>query len=106
MVLTFRIFMQLCAFLKSRVESIRRVTRETLQQIIFALGPKYLPLLLGEMSASLTKGFQVHVLVYTIHAVIQHIHDLLKPGDIDLNLPVLLDVSSKEINKNYTSVHL
>ncbi|KAK6627164.1 hypothetical protein RUM44_009641 [Polyplax serrata] len=91
------IFMQLCAFLKSRVESIRRVTRETLQQIIFALGPKYLPLLLGEMSASLTKGFQVHVLVYTIHAVIQHIHDLLKPGDIDLNLPVLLDACKSDL---------
>lgn len=87
--------MRLCAFLKSRVESIRRVTRETIQQILLALGPKYLRLLLSEMSSSLTKGFQTHVFVYTIHSVIQHIHGLLKPGDIDANLPVILEVSSK-----------
>jgi U3 small nucleolar RNA-associated protein 20 len=85
--------MKLCTFLKSRLESIRRVTRETLQKIMLTLGPKYLGILLHEMSAMLTKGYQVHVLIYTIHAVLVSLKDLFQPGDIDCCLQSILEVS-------------
>jgi U3 small nucleolar RNA-associated protein 20 len=85
--------MKLCTFLKSRLESIRRVTRETLQKIMLAIGPKYLGTLLHEMSAMLTRGYQVHVLIYTIHAVLVSLKGLYQPKDIDCNLQSILEVS-------------
>lgn len=85
--------MKLCTFLKSRLESIRRVTRETLQKIMLTLGPKYLGILLHQMSAMLTRGYQVHVLIYTIHAVLVSLKDLFQPGDIDCCLQSILEVS-------------
>lgn len=86
------ILTKLCTFLKSHLESVRRVTRETLQQIMVSVGPNRLPLLLGEMTALLTKGFHVHVLVFTINSVVQALHGFFKPGDLDVNIPVILRV--------------
>lgn len=83
----------MCTFLKSRLESVRRVTRETLQKIMLTLGPKYLGILLHEMSVMLTRGYQVHVLIYTIHAVLVSLKNLFQPGDIDCNLQAILEVS-------------
>jgi U3 small nucleolar RNA-associated protein 20 len=85
--------MKLCTFLKSRLESIRRVTRETLQKIMLTLGPKYLGTLLHEMSAMLTRGYQVHVLIFTVHAVLVSLKDLFQPGDVDCNLQSILEAS-------------
>ena len=84
--------MRVSTFLKSRLESIRRVTRETLQKIMLTLGPKYLSTLLHEMSAVLTRGYQVHVLIYTIHSVLVSLKDLFQPGDIDSCLQRILEV--------------
>lgn len=89
--------MKLCTFLKSRLESIRRITRETLQKIMLTLGPKYLGMLLHEMSAMLTRGYQVHVLIYTIHAVLVSLKDLFQPNDIDCNLQNILEVSELQL---------
>lgn len=86
--------MKLCTFLRSQLESVRRVTRETLQKIMLALGPQYLSLLLEEMSPLLSRGFQVHVLVYTVHAVLVCLKDKYQPNDIDKILLSVLDVSS------------
>lgn len=73
------------------------VTRETLEKIVDSLGPDCLPQLLLEMKALLTKGFQLHVLVFTVHAIIQSIQNRLRPGDIDKNLETLLEVKSSII---------
>ncbi|PNF32118.1 hypothetical protein B7P43_G02845 [Cryptotermes secundus] len=91
------ILMKLCTFLKSRLESVRRITRETLQKIMLTLGPKYLGILLHEMSAMLTRGYQVHVLIYTIHAVLVSLKDLFQPNDIDCNLQNILELCKKDL---------
>lgn len=91
------IFMRLCTYLKSRMESIRLTTRETLEQIVAALGPDCLPKLLFEMKTLLTKGFQLHVLVFTVHAIIQSIQSRLQPGDIDKNLGILLEACKTDL---------
>ncbi|KAJ8922426.1 hypothetical protein NQ315_004372 [Exocentrus adspersus] len=84
------VFLKLCTFLKSQLDSVRRTARETLQKIMLTLGPKYLSLLLAEMTPLLSRGFQVHVLVYTVHAVLRYLKDMYQPGDIDkILLPVL-----------------
>lgn len=84
--------MKLCTFLKSHLESVRRVTRETLQKIMVTLGPKYLGLLISEMSSLLSRGFQVHVLVFTIHAVLTTLKDMFQPTDVDKCLLTILEV--------------
>lgn len=84
--------MKLCTFLKSHLESVRRVTRETLQKFMVTLGPKYLGLLISEMSSLLSRGFQVHVLVFTIHAVLTTLKDMFQPTDVDKCLLTILEV--------------
>lgn len=85
--------MKLCTFLKSRLDSVRRVTRETLQTIMLSLGCDYLPLLIHEMSTLLTKGFHVHVLVYSVHSVLKVLTPHFKQGSIDACIHSLLKVS-------------
>lgn len=87
------VFMKLCTFLKSRLESVRRVTRETLQNIMVTLGTSYMSMLLNEMTALLTQGFQVHVLIYTIHAIFVSLSDRFEKGHMDSCLPYILEAS-------------
>ncbi|KAF6203330.1 hypothetical protein GE061_003748 [Apolygus lucorum] len=77
------IFMKLCTFLKSRLESVRKVTRETLQTILVSLGPDYLPTLVREMKGLLTRGYQIHVLVYSIHSVLVPLEPHFQKGQLD-----------------------
>lgn len=86
--------MKTCTFLKSHLDSVRRVTREILQKIMITLGPKYLGLLISEMSTLLSRGFQVHVLVYTIHSILVSLKESFQPTDIDKCLLTILDVSN------------
>ncbi|KAK2574916.1 hypothetical protein KPH14_002607 [Odynerus spinipes] len=86
------IFMKLCTFLKSRLESVRRTTREVLQKIMITVGPKYLHQLLKELNSLLTKGFQVHVLAYTIHSVLVVLKPHFQKCDIDKNMQSILSV--------------
>ncbi|XP_068083874.1 small subunit processome component 20 homolog [Anabrus simplex] len=91
------IIMKLCTFLKSRLDSVRRVTRETLQKIMVALGPSYLDFLLNEMTTLLTRGFHVHVLIYTIHSILVALKEYFKPGDLDLCLRPILEVCKQDL---------
>ncbi|KAL0280213.1 UNVERIFIED_CONTAM: hypothetical protein PYX00_001577 [Menopon gallinae] len=91
------IIMRLCTFLKSKMESVRRVARETLEQIIASIGPKYLKVILGEMKAVLTKGFQLHVLVFTMHSVLHAVQSQLQAGDVDDNLQILLEACKNDV---------
>lgn len=87
------VLLKVCVFLKSRLDSTRRAARETLQQILRTLGAKYLPRVLSELTSLLTRGYLVHVLVYTVHALIVGMADMLGPGDIDPCLSSVLNVS-------------
>ncbi|XP_045464607.1 small subunit processome component 20 homolog [Harmonia axyridis] len=103
------VFMKTCTFLKSHLESVRKVARETLQDMMLTLGPSYLGLLLSEMAALLQKGYQAHVLVYTVHGVLNYLKTLYKPKDLDAILITVLQLCNtdlfgilseeKEINK-------
>jgi hypothetical protein len=85
--------MKLCTFLKSRLDSVRRVTRETLQTIMTSIGANYLPTMISEMKALLTRGFHVHVMVYSIHSVLVALKPIFKEGDIDKCVHSLINVS-------------
>lgn len=84
--------MKLCTFLKSPLESVRRAAREILQKIMLALGPEYLGFLLGEILPLMSRGYQVHVLVYTVHSLLVTLKDMFQPGDVDKVLLTILQV--------------
>ncbi|KAG8313354.1 U3 snoRNP protein [Homalodisca vitripennis] len=102
------ILMKLCTFLKSRLDSVRRVTRETLQKVIVSLGSSYLRQMIQEMTAILTHGFHVHVLVYSIHraacvlmlphsGVLVAAKPLLKMGDLDPCVSLVVDACRTDL---------
>lgn len=90
-------FIKTCTFLKSHLESVRRAARETLQNILKTLGPNYLKILLGEMVILLNRGYQMHVLVYTVHAVLHCLKDFYKPGDINEVLITVLQICKADL---------
>ncbi|XP_044750615.1 small subunit processome component 20 homolog [Coccinella septempunctata] len=91
------IFMKTCTFLKSHLESVRKVARETLQEMMLTLGPSYLGALLGEMAPLLQKGYQAHVLVYTVHGVLNCLKPHYKPKDIDVILLTVLKLCNTDL---------
>lgn len=64
-----------------------------MQNILLEVGPSYLPQLLSEMTSILTKGFQVHVLVFTSHAVLEKLESTFTKGVIDPCIDRILEVT-------------
>lgn len=80
------------------MESVRRTTREMLQKIILALGPSYLDMLLDHMVTLLSRGFEVHVLVFTVHGILLCLKEQYRPRDLDKVLLTVLQVDCILIN--------
>jgi len=59
--------------LRSKSSETRDLTRETLCKIAVSVGPSYLPVLVRELRAALTRGPQLHVLAVTCHSLVHHV---------------------------------
>ncbi|XP_059468867.1 small subunit processome component 20 homolog [Neocloeon triangulifer] len=91
------VLLKVCIFLRSRLESTRRAARETLQQMLRILGTKFLNKMLSELCSLLTRGYLVHVLIYTVHSLIVGIGDIIQAGDIDACLQNILKVCMTDL---------
>lgn len=91
------ILLKVCQFLKSPLRSVRMCTRDNLRSIMSTVGTKHLDTLLQMMSTLLTRGFHVHVLTVTVHAVLDTLKLQLKAADIDRNLQSILAVILEDI---------
>ncbi|CAI5484054.1 unnamed protein product, partial [Closterium sp. Yama58-4] len=58
--------------LKSRSQGTRDAARAALCQVAGALGPAYLGYVIGVLRSALTRGFERHVLGFTLHALLLH----------------------------------
>ncbi|XP_051974584.1 small subunit processome component 20 homolog [Xyrauchen texanus] len=91
------ILLKVCVHLRSRFQEIRDVARNTLMKIIETLGHKYLHYLLKEMQGVLVKGYQIHVLTFTVY----HLLSILKPsmtgGDLDPCMDMLVAIFNNEL---------
>lgn len=96
-VLFFRIIIKLCSFLKSPLKQVRITARDIVKKIMLTVGTEYLGVLLEHLTLLLTRGFQVHVLVATIHTVLDALKSDFKPGNIDQNLDYILDVCTNDL---------
>ncbi|KAM9846103.1 small subunit processome component 20 homolog [Aulostomus maculatus] len=91
------ILIRVCVLLRNRFQEIRDVARGTLVKIIETLGYRYLQYLLKEMQGVLVKGYQVHVLTFTVHRLISALSPTLKSGDLDPCIHMLIDIFNNEL---------
>lgn len=79
--------------LKSRAISVRTSTRECLIKMVDALPHKrYYSFVFRELANALSRGYQVHVLCFTVYEVLRHVESSgpLQCGDLDSSLDVLM----------------
>uniref|UniRef100_A0A4D5RSY9 Putative drim down-regulated in metastasis-like protein n=1 Tax=Ixodes scapularis TaxID=6945 RepID=A0A4D5RSY9_IXOSC len=91
------VLLRICEFLKSRSGDIREAARGTLTKVMALLGAPYMGYLLREMKGLLKRGYQVHVLTYTTHAVLDSLSATLKPGDLDSCAQDIVEVCQTEL---------
>ncbi|MBN3303699.1 UTP20 protein, partial [Amia calva] len=76
---------------------IRDIARNTLIKIMDALGVHYLHYLLKEMHTVLVKGYQVHVLTFTVYQLLKTLSGSLKSGDLDPCMDTLVQIFHSEL---------
>ncbi|XP_026217757.1 small subunit processome component 20 homolog isoform X2 [Anabas testudineus] len=91
------ILIRVCVLLRNRFQEIRDVARGTLVKIIETLGCRYLHYLLKEMQSVLVKGYQVHVLTFTVYQLLSTLSPTLKSGDLDSCMNMLIDIFNNEL---------
>lgn len=84
-------------FLRSRLESIRDEARSALAACLKELGLEYLQFIVKVLRATLKRGFEMHVLGYTLNFILSKC--LLGPvgGKIDYCLEELLSIAENDI---------
>ncbi|KAL3197617.1 hypothetical protein MRX96_044833 [Rhipicephalus microplus] len=91
------IFLRICDFLKSRSRDVREAARGTLMKVMSSLGAPYLKYLFSQMRAVLKRGYQIHVLTYTVHAVLSAMSSGLVTGDLDACFEDIIEVCQAEL---------
>lgn len=86
-----------CNILRSRAQESRDLTRKTLVEISVLIGPSCFGFVLKELRSSLMKGYQLHVLSYTVHAILVATAGVFKPGELDYCLPQSVAVIMDDI---------
>ncbi|KAI5466033.1 armadillo-type protein [Mariannaea sp. PMI_226] len=83
--------------LRSKAWEAREMARDTLVKIAVNLGPSFFGFMLRELRGALTKGYQLHVLSYTMHAILVATVPGFAPGDLDYCLPSIVTVIMDDI---------
>lgn len=81
-----------CHILRSRAQESRDMTRKTLVEILTLMGPSCFGFILKELRSSLARGYQLHVLSYTVHSMMVATASIFKPGDLDYCLPQIVAI--------------
>lgn len=86
-----------CHVLRSRSQEARDQTRKTLATISSLVGSGYLGFILKELRSALQRGYQLHVLSFTLHSLLLNAAETCEPGDLDYCLPELVSVIMDDI---------
>ena len=92
-----KVLITLCNFLSSHLQSSRDCARATLVTISVMLGAEYLPFILSAMKTALTRGYQLHVLGYTLHSIFVENVDSYKSGSIDSSVTTVVEIAMQDI---------
>ncbi|XP_058164591.1 small subunit processome component 20 homolog isoform X1 [Dasypus novemcinctus] len=91
------ILLKVCALLKNRAQEVRDIARSTLAKIIEDLGVHYLQYILKELQTTLVRGYQVHVLTFTVYMLLQGLTNKLHVGDLDSCLDIMIEIFNHEL---------
>ncbi|KAJ5545296.1 hypothetical protein N7535_006321 [Penicillium sp. DV-2018c] len=86
------VLLDVCTTLKSKAQDSRDTARKTLNELALLLGPVYFGYILKELRNVLTRGYQLHVLSFTVHSMLVTTTDHFKQGDLDYCLKELVAV--------------
>ena len=87
----------ICHILRSKAAESRDMARETLAQASRILGPSCFGFVLKELRGALTRGYQLHVLSYTVHSLLLAVIPVFEQGDLDYCLEDLVAVIMDDI---------
>ncbi|KAI9775155.1 MAG: U3 snoRNP protein [Geoglossum umbratile] len=91
------ILTDVCHILRSRAQESRDITRKTLAEISTILGPACFGFILKELRGALGRGYQLHVLSYTVHSILVETAPNFMPGDLDYCMPQIVTVIMDDI---------
>ena len=83
--------------LRSKSWESREMARDTLVKIAVILGPSFFGFMLRELRGALRRGYQLHVLSYTMHSLLTALAPLVSPGDLDYCLYPVVTVIMDDI---------
>ncbi|KAK9671440.1 hypothetical protein RND81_12G030400 [Saponaria officinalis] len=84
-------------FLKNRLESIRDEARSALAMCLKELGVEYIKFVVKILMATLKRGFELHVLGYTVNFILSKSLQNSVGGELDYCVDDLLNVASNDI---------
>jgi U3 small nucleolar RNA-associated protein 20 len=87
----------ICHILRSKADESRKATRETLAEICVLLGASSVGFVLKELRGALKQGYQLHVLSYTMHSILEKTIPGFSPGDLDYCLPSIVAIIMDDI---------
>ncbi|KAL7754393.1 U3 snoRNP protein [Sorochytrium milnesiophthora] len=88
---------KLCYILRSHLEDARDTARDTMLKIARMLEPQHLHFIVQQMQEVLTSGYQLHVLGYSVHALLVGLRPQLKPGYLDHCVSDLVRIAVADI---------
>lgn len=86
------ILTDVCNILRSRGQESRDLTRKTLVDIADVVGAEYFGFILKELRRALARGYQLHVLSFTVHSLLVGTAPRFKLGDLDYCLPQIVAI--------------
>ncbi|CAK7229635.1 U3 snoRNP protein [Sporothrix eucalyptigena] len=86
-----------CHILRSKNWDSREMARETLSRISTILGASCFGFVLKELRGALTRGYQLHVLSYTVHTLLLAVIPQFAPGDLDYCIEPLMTVIMDDV---------
>ena len=78
-----QLILKIVGNLRVKDQSVRDDTRATLLRVFESLGCSYFPIILTELSTVLQKGYQLHVLGFTLHYLLSNAKSFLSVGCFD-----------------------
>jgi U3 small nucleolar RNA-associated protein 20 len=92
-----KILLTICSILSSHLQSSRDSARNALITITGMLGSEYLLYILQSLKTALKRGYQLHVLGYTLHAILAENIDKFVAGSIDICIPLIMEICMHDI---------
>ena len=86
-----------CQILRSRAQESRDLARKTLIEISKAIGSPYFGFILKELRTALPRGYQLHVLSFSVHALLVVNEPACQNGELDYTLDDVANIIMDDI---------